>query len=459
MSRWSTPPARRAEFMARVGEVAHITDHALEVEYLEGALRLYESLGNVEAAAEMHSRLGSALSLVSTVWNIPLALEHFRKAEAVLHDGPESASLGRLYVGIALVSEQVVDVGRGLAASARAMEIGRHIGDELIWVQASVQHATYLLRSGRLRESYALFDEAWPKADRLNDGASAAWLGGYARLALRDPLGAQPWYRRELAKPRMGQATFWRLILEGSVAIACAVAGEHREAADLASRSPSPLVQGWALFNAGDWDNAESILTQGLNGSLRTDSRDEVFNYRFILAQVLWARQRYERAEAMLEEAVRICPDGRHQLWDMTARPDLALFCVRIGKLARAAEHLAQCRKIISAGEDWRGLCGALARAEAVLAAAEQRKNEAQANFEEAIGIFRRYHLPIEEIITLIECGRSLDGAGDHDGAVEKFDMALEICRHFDIKNQWTELVSGARGRGDKAQRKREGDS
>ena len=277
------------------------------------------------------------------------------------------------------------------------------------------------------------------------EGALAAWLGGYARLALWDPLGAQLWYRRELAKPRMGQAPFWRLIVEGSLAIACAGVGDQPEAADLASRSPSPLVQGWALFSAGEWDSAESILTPGLNGSLRTDSRDEVFNYRLLLALVLWARQRYERAEAMLEEAVRICPDGSHQLWDMTARPDLALFCVRIGKLARAAEHLAQCRKIISAGEDWRGLCGMLARAEAVLAAAEQRKNEAQTNFEEALAIFRRYHLPYEEIITLIEWGRSLDGAGDHDGAVEKFDMALEICRNFDTKNQWAERVSSAR--------------
>lgn len=457
MGRSGAPPARRAELMARLGEVAGITDRALGVEYLEGALRLYESLGNVEAAAEMHSRLGSALSLVSSVWNIPLALEHFRKAEAVLSKGPESASLGRLYVGIAAVAEQVVDVARGIAASARAMEIGKRVGDELIWVQAAVQHATYLLRSGRISESCALFDKAWENADRLNEGAMAAWLGGYARLALRDPLGAQPWYRRELAKPRMGQAPFLRLIVEGSLAIACAVAGEPREAADLASRSPSRLVQGYVLFNAaGDWESAESILTEGLNDSLRTDSRDELFNYRFILAWVFWARQHYDRAEKMLEEAVRICPDGRHQVWDMTARPDLAMFCVRVGKLPHAVEHLVRCREIISAGEDWRGSRGAMARAEAVLASAEQRNNEAQVNFADAVAIFRRYHLPNEEVITLIEWSRSLSAAGDHDAAVEKCDIALEICRHFGANNPWAVLVSGERARAETKRSERE---
>ena len=447
MDKAGASPERRGELMARLGEVAGITDHALGVEYLEGALRLYESLGQEEAAAEMHSRLGGALSVVSSVWNIPRALEHFRIAEAVLGKGTESASLGRLYVGIAVVAGQVVDIGRGLTSSARAMEIAKRVGDESIWVQAAIHHATNLLRSGRIRESYALYDEAWEKADRLNEGAMAAWLGGYARLALGDPLEAQPWYRRELAKPRIAQAPFLRLIVEGSLAIVCAMAGELNEAAELASRSPSRLVQGWILFHAGGWEGAESMVTAGLNDSLRADSRDEVFNYRYMLAWALWARQRYDLAEPMLEEAVRICLDGRHWLWDITARPALALVCVHLGKLSRAHEHLARCREIIAAGEDWRGSRGTVARAEAVLAAAEGRQNDAEANFADAVTIFRRYHEPTQEIVTLIEWGRSLTAGGDGDGAVVKFDAAIEICRSIGAGSPWIELVSTERAR------------
>jgi len=383
--------------------------------------------------------------VVSPVWNIPRALEHFREAEAVLNKSPESASLGRLYIGIASVAEQVVDISWGLAASARAMEIGKRIGDESIWAQAAIYYATYLARTGRLRESYALFDQAWETADRLNEGAFAAWLGGYVHLVLRDPREAQWWYRRELAKPRLAQAPFLRLIVEGSLAIACTLTGEFGDGAELASRSPSPLVQAWALFNAGDWESAGKRLKEGLEDSLRSDSRDEVFNYRQLLAWVLWAQQHYEGAEEMLEEALQICPSGQHVLWDMESRGDLAMICVHSGKLTRAAEHLTVCHRIMSAGEDWRGNAGAVARAEAVLAAGEHRPDEAQAKFAQSLALFRRYRIPIDEVITLIEWGCSLREIGNKDDALTKFDAALGICRRIGAGASWVHRLSAER--------------
>jgi tetratricopeptide (TPR) repeat protein len=441
------PPQQRGELMAKLGEVAGIVDHALAVGYFEKALRLFESIDNVEEAAEMHSRLGAALSVVSSVWNIPRALEHFRKAEEVLGKGIESPSLGRLYIGIAAVANQVLDLSRGLAASARAMDIGQRIGDESIWTQAAIHHATYLLRSGRIRKSYALFDEAWEKADRLNEGATAAWLGGYARMALRDPVGAQPWYRRELSKRRLAQAPFLRLIVEGSLAIVDAMAGDLIEAVELASRSPSLLVQGNVLFYAGDWDGAASMLTTGLDDSRRTDSRDEAFYYRALLGWVFWAQRRYDRAELVFEECVHLCLDSHHRLFEMTVRPDLAMVCAHLGKPARAAGHLDRCLEIMSAGEEWRGLHGTVARAQAVFESANNRPEEAQRKFAEAVAIFQNYHVPIDELATLIEWGNALAGAGYANDAVKKFDAALELCQRVSIGGSWPILISAERAR------------
>ena len=84
-----------------------------------------------------------------------------------------------------MAAEQTVDIKRGLDASARAMEIGEHLKNDAIWTNAAVEHATYLLRSGRLKEAYRLYDAAWEKADRLNDGFQAAWLGRAATRGWR----------------------------------------------------------------------------------------------------------------------------------------------------------------------------------------------------------------------------------------------------------------------------------
>jgi class 3 adenylate cyclase len=437
----------RADLTVKLGDIAVITDRALAVECFDRALQIYEGLGRTESVAEVHSRLGAALSMVSPVWDIPRAFEHFRKAEEFLSGRPESTALGYLYIGISMAAEQTVDIKRGLDASARAMEIGEHLKNNAIWTNAAVEHATYLLRSGRLKEAYGLYDAAWEKADRLNDGFQAAWLGGYARMALWDPLEAQRWYRRELEKPRMAHAPFLRQTLEGSLAIVRAQGGQTRSAAELADHSQSGLVSGIVDLYQGDRHRAESVLSEGHDSALRSGSRDEQFNYLLLLARIERAGRRYDRAEKLLEDAIGLCPDGRHWLWEMAARPDLAIICVRLGKLARAGEHLARCQQIMEAGEDWLGLVGHVSRGAAVLAAAEGLLDEAEAKFAHAVSIFRRYHTPFEEAATLRLWARVLATSGNVDRAFEKFDVAVEVYRNASASQDWIDRVGAERSR------------
>jgi class 3 adenylate cyclase len=447
MERNTEARERRAALLVKLGDIAVITDRALAIACFERALQLYEGLGRAESVADLHSRLGAALSLLSEVWDIPRAFEHFRKAEEFLSGRPESPALGHLYIGIAIASEQAVDIKRGLDASARAMEIGERLKNDTIWTNAAVQRATYLARSGRLKEAYELYDAVWEKADRLNDAFQAAWLGGYARMALWDPLDAQRWYVRELDKPRMAHAPFQRQTLQGSLAIVRAQAGQTGSAAELADHSRSGLVNGIIDLYQGERVQAEQVLSEGHDSALRSGSRDEQFNYLSLLARVERADRHYDRAEKLLEDAIGLCPDGSHWLWEMAARPDLAIICVRLGKLPKAAEHLARCRQIMAAGEDWRGLVGHVARSAAVLAAAEGRPDEAELEFAQAVTIFRRYHTPFEEAATLRQWARVLAASGNPDRASEKFDAAVEVYRSAGTGQDWIGRVAAERSR------------
>ena len=447
MERNSEARESRAALLVKLGDIAVITDRALAIACFERALQLYEGLGRAESVAGVHSRLGSALCLLSDVWDIPRAFEHFRKAEEFLSGRPESPALGDLYIGIATASDHIVDIQRGLDASARAMEIGERLKNDKIWTNAAVQHASNLLRSGRLKEAYNLYDAAWEKANRLNDVTQAAWLGGYARMALGDPLDAQRWYLRELDKPRMAHAPFQRQTLQGSLAIVRAQAGQTSSAAELADNSRSGLVNGIIDLFRGERGHAEQVLSEGHDRAQRSGSRDEQFNFLLFLANVERARHHYDRAEKLLEDAIGLCPDGRHRLWEMEARPNLALVCVRLGKLQRAREHLARCRQIMAAGEDWRGLVGHVARSAAVLAAAEGRPDEAEVEFADAVKVFRRYHTPYEEAATLRQWARVLAAAVNRGRAAEKFDAAVEVYRSVAAAQDWLERVAAERSR------------
>ncbi|HEY6418371.1 MAG TPA: AAA family ATPase [Candidatus Binataceae bacterium] len=446
MENSGAPAQRRAELLVELGDAATIADRPKGVEYLEAALRLYEGLGMMVNAAEVHTRLGSALSLISPVWNIPRALEHLRKAESVLRQGPESASLGYLYIGLAQVSEQIVDIAQGLDASRQAMEIGERLGEEAIWTEAAVQHATYLLRNGRLREAYELFDAAWEKADRLNVGFNAAWLGGYARMSLWDPLDAIRWYQRELAKPRMAQAPFVRDILLASLVLEKAFAGEMEFARAFVTDPVGGFLGGSLSWFAGDWERAEAVCVEGLEEAIRTGSRDEQFNYRWLLGRFMYGTERYERAQSMFEDAVAICPDGRHWLWEMLTRPDLAASYAATGDLERAEENLSRCREIMAAGEDWRGLAGNFARGVAAVAAAYGRRDETDREFERAIANFRKYQAVWEEAQTNIAWGRALAAFGDRDTAAEKLDTAAEMVRRLGAGPRWFRWIEESRG-------------
>src|SRR5260370_32612917 len=96
----------------------------------------------------------------------------------------------------------------------------------------------------------------------------------------------------------------------------------------------------------------------------------------------------------------------------------------------------------------WCLISGKLSLAEAVVAAAEGKYEEAEAQFEKSIQIFRRYHVPFEEAESLHYQGQALSASGELAQANEKLDAAIEIYRRCGAGERWVE-----RGEADKPPR------
>ena len=97
--------------------------------------------------------------------------------------------------------------------------------------------------------------------------------------------------------------------------------------------------------------------------------------------------------------------------------------------------------QILAQQEDWLGRAGAVWRAEAIVAAVQNRFQDSDHHFEKAIEIYRQYCLPWDEAETLHNWGRALLGAGQLHGAREKLDAAIKMYRDYGAGQCWIDRV------------------
>ena len=77
---------------------------------------------------------------------------------------------------------------------------------------------------------------------------------------------------------------------------------------------------------------------------------------------------------------------------EMWTRPELAIICAQVGRHADAERHVGRCRVSLAAGEDWRGLAGRVALAEAILASSLANWEVAEREFDHAVSLFSDGH-------------------------------------------------------------------
>jgi tetratricopeptide (TPR) repeat protein len=444
-------PERHASLLCRLGDEL-VSTGPQAVEYLEAALSILERVGRLDLVADVHASLALCLAAPNLgVTNVPRAIEHVRKAEVLLKDANESANLCRFCIIKASACTFALHSRDGMNASSYAMEMSERLGRPADWAFAASSKAAFLTRFGSLAEGFALQMRARESTDGLANtmlGSSIAWTGGSMCRFLLDPDEAQEWCLRELNKPRTAQSRSRRQILRHDMCLNFIMKGELGKARDLLSPAQPELYRHTLLaFMEGDWELAGANFSKLLDYSRSSGIRLVTCDFIPDVARFHSARGEHEKAHALYEECLAISLDAPDFPFEVRSRSALSLICVDLGQAEKARPHLVRCREILAAGEDWRGLTGSVARAEAVFAAAEGRSQDAESHFTKAIEIFRRYKLPWEEAEALCYWGRALQSAGETRRAAEKFDAAIEIYNRIGAGQRWIDHLLADRER------------
>jgi DNA-binding SARP family transcriptional activator/tetratricopeptide (TPR) repeat protein len=454
MERAGTDPAERARLLPALAVISAVVgDLAGEIAYLERALELYVELGDDERAAQAHSRLGMAHSLIDSIYaehlDIGRAFRHFDAARSVLERGPIRRARGHLETGVATALTYALRIRPGEEAAARAMEIAEQLGDDALWTGAAEAYGWHKIAAGELTEGFEIEARAFEAADR-GQRPVLAWMAfnicGQMTWGLGDPDRAQSYFERLSGLAYSGETAYRRQVADGIGRCHMSRAEVAQAQALLSDAKPTwithslqPLVDLWE----GNWDRVEALAHRVLETSRRTGNRWDEWASRHLAARVVHLRGEAERAAESLEEARTIVRDAGARYFEMWVLPDLARALAETGRTDEARVHVDRCREIVAGGEDWRGRRGIAHLAEAVVLSFEERPDEAHALFGSALEILRRFGLLADEAEGLHQWGLALARAGDRSGAAEKLEAAAEIYGGHGAGAAWLQRVRG----------------
>jgi DNA-binding SARP family transcriptional activator/tetratricopeptide (TPR) repeat protein len=446
----------RARLLVALAELMAVTgDLDRQIAYLQRALALYEELGDHERAAQVHSRLGMAHSLIDSIYadhlDVGQAFSHFDAARPVLDRDPPRRALGHLETGVATALTYGLQIPAGLEAAARAMEIGERLGDDALWSGAAQAYGWHKIVAGELREGFAITERAFEVADR-EQRPFLAFMGSNIRgqwtWGLGAPDEAQALFERPLRLPYIGATAYRQEIADGlgRCHLARGELGEARRLladanAAWLTHSLKPLLDLWE----GRWDAVRALAADVLTASRRTGNRWDEWAARYLAGRLHYLRGELDGALASMEDGLAIVIDGGAGYFELWARPDLARAYAESGNLPAARAHLERCLELAGSGEDWRARAGHVALAEAVVLAVEGRFDKAEGAFGRAQATLQRYRLPLDEADVLHEWGRALARAEDGSAALEKLDEALDILHRHGAGPPPLERVRAAR--------------
>jgi tetratricopeptide (TPR) repeat protein len=452
METQETDPEVHARHLERLAEVMLILGwdfYAKQIGYLERALEAYRRIGASEEMARLHVELAAAYSKInlSTI-DLPRSMSHFQTAEVLLSEHPDAQLGSRLYRNLADAYVWNARTAEGLAASRRALSMDAALAPE-DRLGAPVTTGWHLAFAGKLSEGLAALECAWD-ADATRGGMASFFSSAFRSdlaLYLGDPRDAHSWRERELANARLAPRR--RAAILSGMAVACAEAGDLGEATRLQAEAgwqrldhlqafyPVPLI----AFLRGEWDRARVMWTEALERHRRAGSRACEADFACWLARVYRVEGDIKAAEGALGEALAIGVEAPSQLIEMWTRPELTILCAQDRRLADAELHIGRCRVIVADGEDWRGLSGRVALAEAILASSLANLEVAERQFAQAVSIFQRWTLPWSEAEALSAWGSALTAAGRPAVAIQKFNAARAIYHDHDAGEPWLRHV------------------
>ncbi len=443
--------ARSASVLMHLGDEL-VTPGPKAIDYLEGALRASEKLGDWRFVFEAHIRIGVYCARPNMTMDLPRAFEHIQKAEELAVQDPSGVALAWVLVARAgaFISSNAVD--DGIATAGRAIELCERVGGiKSVEIYAALELGLFLARRGHVRQGLETLNQVSIKADATDDatiGSMVAVNVAVLLVALGDPREAQARLNRELPRPRTAHSPFRRSMTHHILSKACAETGELAEVErhDKEWVMLTSPVGAWPtdvsrLFYRGDWNSARKLAEQCLDGWIARGSLEMAIAVGFILVRLHRMQEEYALAKEVCEQVLSMATPHGDVASELRGTAELALICAIAGPTVEANRYLSRCREIVDGGEDWRGLGGYSHRAAGVYFSAVGESAKAGQCFATAIDVFHRFTLPWEEADTFCLWGRALSNANSPRSAEEKFDAAVEVYRRIDAPQLWSDRV------------------
>ncbi len=341
-----------------------------------------------------------------------------------------------------------------LEASLRLMGLtnGAH------WSQAAAYHGKALCALGRMAEGYAIFEQAWERAEHLDDaiaGALAARMAAGCSLMLYDNARAEHWCRRELDRRRSRTVINQRYALLDLLASALVSQGDLAGARDaLAEFEGFASRHALLAYLEGDWERGVRLFREQFDAAQSAGQLLAVADAGSVLGRLARVGNQRIEAQEYLEAALATALEAPDLNRELFTRIELAILDADLGHIAAAQAQLHRCHEILGSGEDWKGHRGSYEYATALVTAAEYIRKAKSSDqiwkaasekgsalklpeqvgegFRAAIETFRNCHAPWEEAAALIFWARAAFAASRHREAVEKNNLAFAILERSD---------------------------
>jgi class 3 adenylate cyclase len=203
------------------------------------------------------------------------------------------------------------------------------------------------------------------------------------------------------------------------------------------SRYAAPVI---ALYE-GRFDEARALWEAQREENQRAGNRRDEMMSTLGLGMLQRLEGEPEAAEELLEAALATAVDGGERIAELWIRTELAVTLADAGRSGEARVHLARGEALATEEEDWRGLAGRLALAQAAVLSAEDRPREAAEQCTAAAETFRRWQVPWDEAEAMRRSGLARLRIGDRNGAVQRLAGAVDLYRRHGGPTRWIEPV------------------
>jgi DNA-binding CsgD family transcriptional regulator len=417
------------------------------IEYINRAINLFVKLGNPRRSAVLHRTLGAAYNVGGGVGqDTQQALHHYQAAVDLMEAEEDSLEKAIAYDGLGVWNLfGGFELDRAEELSRKALRIAEAIGNPDAMSQACTTLDLALLVKGDLDDGRSFQESAWEYAQQSRMPVTKERAAAYPihnSPWLADPDQYRKWFDRWEEVARGVKTRRYDPAVLGTMSAVSALVGNPEASREFLAKlddiGPVPIIalHGVAQAILGDWEAARRIMVS-YNWTGGGASRMRALGVAPHYGRLLLDMGEPENAEELLRDQWDYCRDGGAITFELNLLPPLCECYARLGRLTDARQYLDRAQEILSKPEDWNGLAAGATLAEGLLAAAEERWEDAEPFFRRAVEINKRYGLVYDQARALYQWANmtlARPAASERQRGLELLDQSLTLFQRCDAK-------------------------